>query len=67
MNIKAIGAYATLWTAGALMMALVLFITLGVSFDLGWIEEDGLLFNCHFMGNWACGPEASWHGFVNLF
>jgi hypothetical protein len=67
MNLRAIGAYLTLWTGGALMMALVLFITLGTASDLGLIVEDSLLFNCHFMGNWACGPGASWHGFVNLF
>lgn len=67
MNLKSIGAYVGLWFAGALMMGLVLFVILGVLGSTGLISEDMMLFNCRFMGNWTCGPDAPWHGFVNLF
>lgn len=29
--------------------------------------EEGLFFNCYISGNGECGPDAPWHGFVNLF
>lgn len=29
--------------------------------------EEGLFFNCYISGNGVCGPDAPWHGFVNLF
>lgn len=67
MNVRALAAYAGLWLAGFMMMALVVFVALGVVAEFGWISEDMILFNCHFMGNWTCGPEATWTGFVNLF
>jgi len=67
MNVRALAAYAGLWFAGALMMVLLLFVMLGAMSELGWISEDMIYFNCYFMGNLVCGPEAPWHGFVNLF
>lgn len=30
-------------------------------------SEDDTLANCHIYGNGECGPDAPWHGFVNLF
>lgn len=67
MNLKSIGAYVTLWFAGVLMMGLVLFVVLGIAGAAELISEDMVLFNCRFMGNWTCGPDTPWHGFVNLF
>ena len=67
MNVKATAAYVGLWFAGVLMMALCLFVLLGVSGEFGWIPEDSIFFYCHFMGNWTCGPDTAWHGFINLF
>lgn len=67
MNVKAITAWTVLWFAGALELALVVFVMLGVLAAFGCIPEESVFFNCHFMGNWVCGPDVPSHGFVNLF
>lgn len=65
--VKRVLVWIMLWFAGVLMMGLILFVILGIAGELHWISEDMMLFNCRFMGNWTCGPDTPWHGFVNLF
>lgn len=67
MNVKSIGAWLGLWLAGAVMMALFLYVATGVYGDLANVQEDDATFNCWTMGNMVCGPDSPWHGFVNGF
>lgn len=59
--------WAGTWLAGVVMMALVIGVALGVASAAGLVQEDSVVFNCHIMGNFECGQDAAWHGFVNIF
>lgn len=63
--IKNLVMTAVLGLAAWVVLVLLAFVGLGIWAELGWIAEDATLFNCRFMGNWTCGPDAPWHGFVN--
>lgn len=65
--IKNLVMTAVLGIAAWAVLLLLVFVGLGVISEMGFIKEGSLLFNCHFMGNWTCGPDTPAHGFVNLF
>lgn len=43
-----------------------LLLALSPILGLADVREDEPLWNCHVHGNQVCGPEAPWHGFVNI-
>jgi hypothetical protein len=65
--IKNLVMTALLGLAAWAVLALLVVVGLGVMSEIGLITEDMGLFNCLFMGNLTCGPDAPWHGFINLF
>lgn len=64
---RSIGEFLVSLAALIVVAILAGLVALGVAADLGWIQEDDALWNCRIMGNWECGPDAPWHGFVNNF
>jgi hypothetical protein len=61
--IKGIGTYL----AAIAMLALCLYVGLGLYGALADVQEDDASFNCYVMGDMNCGPSTPWHGFVNNF
>jgi hypothetical protein len=60
--------WASVWLSG-LTMALGIIAGLTVAYDViadPTEDSSDVLLNCYVYGDGKCGPNAAWHGFINL-
>jgi uncharacterized membrane protein len=60
--------WVSMWLTGVAMAVGVL-AGLTVAYEvIADPQEDSnnIMLNCHVYGNGKCGPDAPWHGFINL-
>jgi hypothetical protein len=67
-NMPAWLVWVSMWLTGVAMAVGVL-AGLTVAYEvIADPQEDSnnIMLNCHVYGNGKCGPDAPWHGFINL-
>lgn len=68
MNVKAVSAWVGLWLVGA-VGGLILLVGVTIAYDkIADPQEDtkDIMLNCYVYGDGDCGPNAPWHGYINI-